>query len=190
MAQSQESKFVTVGDFTLNLCSAAELIGKYVKYYVTGSVTITQQESSKAPVNAFAVMMAASRAASKASSEMPFVTVQNSKDKMYNDLLSFVKAKSLKWNSSEISSGIAARCLSTLRDALWYIDGIHDTLNERSCTVPAVFNQFTGYNKPEIHKHRKRACHSMSKEQLLSHSRALFTCLSNPFWAREKHGLC
>ena len=103
MAQSQESKFFTVGDFTLNLCSAAELIGKYVKYYVTCSVTITQQESSKAPVNAFAVMMVASRAASKASAEMPFVTVRNSKEKMYNDLLLFVKAKSLKWNSSEIA---------------------------------------------------------------------------------------
>ena len=67
MAQSQQSKFVTVGDFNLNLCSAADLIGKYVKYYVTDSVTITQQEPSKAPVNAFAAMMAASRAASKAS---------------------------------------------------------------------------------------------------------------------------
>ena len=44
-------------------------------------------------------------------------------------------------------SGAAARCLSTL----WYIDGMHDTLNERSCNIPTVFNQFSGYNKPENH---------------------------------------
>ena len=48
-----------------------------------------------------------------------------------------------------------------------------DTLNERSCTIPEVFSQITGYDKPEIHKLRKRACQSMSKELLLSHSQAL-----------------
>jgi len=104
---------------------------------------------------------------------------------MYNDILSFIQKSSLKWHSSEVSNGTAARCLSSLRDALWYIDGMHNTLNERSCKVPTVFNQFTGYNKPENHRHRKRTCHSMSREELLSHSRALFASLSNSFWSRE-----
>ena len=185
MAQSHDSKFITVGDWNLNLCSSAELIGKYVKYYVTASLTITQQQPAKTQVNAFTVMMAASRAVSKANAELTLVDVRTEKDKLYNDLVSFTKLKSLKWNSSEISSGTAAKCLSTLRDALWYIDGMSDTLNERSCTIPEVFNQFTGYNKPEIHKHRKRACQSLSRELLLFHSQALFSCVSNPFWSRE-----
>lgn len=43
MAQSHDSKFITVGDFNLNLCSAAELIGKYIKYYVIASVTISNR---------------------------------------------------------------------------------------------------------------------------------------------------
>ena len=56
---------------------------------------------------------------------------------------------SLKWQISEISSGTAANCVSKLRDALWYIDGLHDTLNERSCKIPEVFSQFIRYSKPE-----------------------------------------
>ena len=67
---------------------------------------------------------------------------------MYNDIVSLIQTSSRKWQSSGISNGIAARCVSTLRDALWYIDGMHDTLNERSCKVPTVFSQFTGYNNP------------------------------------------
>ena len=133
--------------------------------------------------------MAASRAASKANTELPPVNVRTGKDKMYNDLLLFIKSKSLKWNSSEISSGTAAKCLSTLRDALWYIDEMSDTLNERSCTILAIFDQFTGYNKPEIHKHRKRACQSMSRELLLSHSEVLFHAFQTPF-GQGKCGLC
>jgi len=100
------------------MCSAAEVIGKYIKYYVTTSQTITQQQPAKTQVNTFAVMMAAS----KANAELPPVNVRTGKDKMYNSLLLFIKYKSLKWNSSEISSGTEAKYLSTLRDALWYID--------------------------------------------------------------------
>ena len=79
-------------------------------------------------------MMAASRAASKANAELPLANVRTAKDKMYND---FIKSKSLKRNSSEISSGTAAKCLSTLRDALC---GMSDTLNERSCLVLVLSN--------------------------------------------------
>ena len=93
MAQSHDSKFVTVGEWNLNLCSAAELIGKYIKYYVTTSLTITQQQPAKTQVNAFAVRMAASRAASKANTKLLPVNVRTGKDKMYNDLLLFIKSK-------------------------------------------------------------------------------------------------
>ena len=78
--------------------------------------------------------MAASRAAN---AELPLANVRTAKDKMYNDLLLFIKSKSLKWNSSEISSGTAAKCLSILRDALC---GMSDTLNERSCLVLVLSN--------------------------------------------------
>ena len=126
MAQSLDSKLVVVGDHSLNLCNAAELVGKYIKYYVRTNVTITLEEPAKTQVNAFEVMMAASRIC--ATQQLPITNARNSKDKMYNDILSFIQMRSLKWHSNEISSGAAARCLCTLKDALWYIDGMHDTL--------------------------------------------------------------
>jgi len=70
MAQSHDSKFTTVGGWSLNLCNASELIGKYIKYYATASLTITQQQKAKTQVNAFTVMMAAFRA----NAELPVVT--------------------------------------------------------------------------------------------------------------------
>ena len=62
MAKSVESKFVTVGDHSLNLCSAADLTGKYVKYYVECSSDETSEgtteEAIRNPTNAFTMMMA------------------------------------------------------------------------------------------------------------------------------------
>ena len=68
MSRSEASNSITVGNHILNLSSAAELTGKYGKYYkdyVRGDMTTTQQEQAKcSPVNAFKIMMDASRTAS------------------------------------------------------------------------------------------------------------------------------
>jgi len=52
---------------------------------------------------------------------------------MYNDMVSFVQSS---LGSSKVVKLVVvqqlSKCVSTLRDALWYIDGMHDTLNERS----------------------------------------------------------
>jgi len=64
-------------------------------------------------------MMNASRTASKNSGQLPFIAnAQNNKGRMYNDMVSFIQKSLRKWQSSEISDGIVARCVSTLRDAL------------------------------------------------------------------------
>jgi len=53
-----------VDNHILNLSSAAELTGKYVKYYVRADMTTTQQEQAKCtPANAFKIMVDASRTA-------------------------------------------------------------------------------------------------------------------------------
>ena len=65
--------------------------------------------------------MDASRTASKNSGQPPFFTnVKNNKDRMHNDMVSFIQTSSRKWQNNEISNGIAARRVPTLRDALWY----------------------------------------------------------------------
>ena len=167
--QMRKLNSVTVGNHNLNLSSAAELIGKYVKYYVRADMTTTQQERAIcSPANAFKVMMDTSRTASKNSGQLSLIAnVRNNRDRLYNDMVSFIQTSSRKWQSSEISNGIASRCVSTLRDALWYIDEMHDILNERFYKVPSVFSQFTEYSKPESHRHRKCTMLSMSREELL-----------------------
>ena len=67
-------------------------------------------------------------------------------------------------------------------DVLWYIDGQHSKLSERSCEVPVIFSQFTGYKKPERSKHRKRV---NSSEVLTSHAQRLFSNLQKGFWDRS-----
>ena len=68
-------------------------------------------------------------------------------------------------------------------EILWYIDGHHHLLSERSTvSVPSVFKQFQGYNKPELSKHRKRSQSNLSSITLEHHARILATCLQAAYW--------
>ena len=80
--------------------------------------------------------------------------------------------------------GVANNTVSVLRDVLWYIDGHHSKLAERSCGIPVVFKQFTSFNVPERSEHRKRTNTSLSADVLRSHSHRLFVCLQAGFWDR------
>lgn len=170
----------TVGDNQLNMGEVIQSFGKFLKFYVRAEAT----EVAMAPArNAFQVMLGAQRSID--TMKYPAVlTARNKKDELYNDLLLMFKSKNLSWKSEEVHNGSAIRVLQSLRDALWYVDGSHGTLNERSCRIPGTFHQFTGYNVPEKHKHRKRGAASLSREVLLSHSQALFTALQCSFWDR------
>ena len=66
--------------------------------------------------------------------------------------------------------GTADTTVLVLRDALWYIDGHHYKLAERSCRVPVVFKQFSEYNVPQLSKHRKRANTSLRASATVSQS--------------------
>ena len=84
-----------------------------------------------------------------------------------------------------MDNGKASNAISTLRDALWYIDGHHQTLADRSCHVPHVFSAFVEYNSPEKSKHKKRSSSSLCADTLKSHSQRLFGNLQHPFWSRS-----
>ena len=65
------------------------------------------------------------------------------KQKFRNTVISFLKEKRCFWHSGEVANS------SALVDIIWSIDGHHDTLNSRSCPIPALFHCFSGYNVPE-----------------------------------------
>lgn len=169
----------TVGDHGLVVNDVTVSFGRFLKFYVLSTVP----EDLPPARDAFQVMFAAQRQLNSVKFP-PVINVRNKRDELYNDLLLLLKSKDLHWESEEVQSGTATRTIQALRDALWYVDGSHSTLSERGCTIPALFQQFNGYNKPEQHKHRKRIPSSLSREMLLSHSQALFTCLQSPFWRR------
>ena len=104
---------------------------------------------------------------------LPPLTVRNKRDELYNDILSMIKSMELQWKPDEVQGGTSSRTLQALRDVLWYIDGSHATLAERSCEVPELLWKFTGYNQPESHKHRKCQATSLSRDVLLAHSQLL-----------------
>ncbi len=105
----------------------------------------------------------------------------NKKDELYNAIIDWVEEEGLAWSPS-IECKTGSNTVHTLCDVLWYIDGHYSTLAERSCTIPVVFHQFSGYNRPDLPKHRKRKVGTMCAETLRSHSQRLFGNLQGGFW--------
>lgn len=152
--------------------------GNFLRFYV-------QQTRHEPPLrrNAFELMMCAQ--AERASVVLPQkVLVRNKKDELFNDILQLIEKEGLVWKASEVDNGTSSNAISTLRDALWYIDGHHQTLSDRSCQVPSVFAGFTQYN-PDRSKHKKRSTSSLCANTLKSHSQRLFGNLQRPFWSRS-----
>ena len=50
-----------------------------------------------------------------------------------------------------------------------YIDGHHAAFENRSFPLQEVFNHYSGYNTPELSKHRKRKVGNMSCDVLILH---------------------
>ena len=97
-----------------------------------------------------------SSARSIATADMTQRVERNSKDRLYNDILKFLEVRSIKCSSDTKTS--VEKLVHTLMEILWYIDGHHHLLSERSTvSVPSMFKQFQDYNKPELSKHRKRS---------------------------------
>ena len=46
-----------------------------------------------------------------------------------------------------------SKFILTLRNCLWYINGHHQTLSDRSHRIPAIFEAFKDYNVPKLTKH-------------------------------------
>ena len=123
-------------------------------------------------VNAFQILMA-SQVAQRRLSELPLPigTPRNKKDKMFNDIVILFNQKEWKWSDGGDTHG--KKFIIDLRDVLWYIDGHHSMLEQRSCSIPEPFNKFVGYNTPEKSKHRKRQIGNLSLDALTKHVQAL-----------------
>ena len=155
--------------------------GRYIKFYVHKESASQCPPSVERP-NAFQILM--SSQARKSTQTLPSCVAEprNKKEELHNAIIGFFQAENLAWTPSEVDVGVAATTVKVLTDTLWYIDGHHSKLSERSCDVPVIFQQF----KPEMSKHRKRSMSSLSGDLVKSHSQRLFSNLQAGFWDRQR----
>ena len=76
--------------------------------------------------------------------------------------------------------------MNTLANTLWIIDGNHQTLADRGCRVPALFEPFQGYNRPELRKKRKIDHSKLYANEVEVHSVLLFDLASNSYMKRQQ----
>ena len=53
---------------------------------------------------------------------------------------------------------------------MWYIDGHHETLAARSCSVLPELSHIQGYNKPETHGHKRKSSTPLKQPKIMEHS--------------------
>ena len=104
------------------------------------------------------------------------------KDKLYNDLLSFLTTSDLTIRPSEAPT--IKKLLVVLRDTFWHIDGHHHAFEQRAKAIPPCLGSFTGYNRPERSRHRKRLTSNMSADCLRDFTLELSTILQLSLWER------
>ena len=89
----------------------------------------------------------------------------SNKKKPRNTILDWLTSNKLFFNQDAAKS-VGEEIVSVMVDAFWYIDGHHKTLADRSHSVPDMFQRFSGYNTPEVHKHKKKVTENMKSVDL------------------------
>jgi len=102
-----------------NICNICRSSGSYVRLQVEDSQDHRGAPTTTAP-DAFAVLMAWFALFAYLAWSPP------RENKLYIDLICLVDGMELKWQSGEVNSGKSF--LTTLTNALWYIDGIMKAL--------------------------------------------------------------
>ena len=128
--------------------------------------------------------MNAERELHKKSMPDPVAEPRTNKQKLWNDVIKFLEENNCKWKSAEVQSS-GCSLVQALTDALWIIDGQRHVFGRQGYPIPAIFDTFVNYNRPELHKHRKRERGNMSSSVLKSLSAHLFTCLQGVYWSRD-----
>lgn len=163
-------------ELSLSLDSAIHLFGPFLRYY-----TCDRPQQLPPMRNAFTVLMSSQRQLSLPGLPAP-VTVRTIKDKLYNDCLELLKEENALFPGIEVNSS-GKNFVKTVVECLWYVDGHHEKLKKQSAPIPDYFTRFTGYNLPQLSKHRKRQSTNLSSSILKSLSSSLFQNLQASFWS-------
>ena len=128
--------------------------------------------------NAFDILMSASV---RPSLPRRVTRVTNKKQQLRNDIIDYLEVHNLTWCAQQVATE-GERFVACLVDLMWYIDGHHEVFQHRSNAIPSSVSQFSGYNIPELSKHRKRSLQNMSSPILNDHANNIFKCLQGSYW--------
>ena len=164
-----------IADFSILVADVKATFGCYLKCYVKSNEVVPALSTGPNEV-----MMKAQKTSTASSAQLrhpPKVPERNEHDQLFNDFISMVESKDLEWKSDEIHCGSATKDVQALRDTLWYVDGSHHTLAERSCAVPEIFLKFSGYGRPKMSKQEK-ALDSLARDTYCHNPTAILECFT------------
>ena len=145
-------------ELSLLLDSAIHLFGPFLHYY-----TYDWLQQLPPMRNAFTVLMSSPKQLSLPGLPTP-VTVRTKKDKLY-DFLELLKQENASFPGIEVNLS-GKNFVKTVVECLGYVDGHHEKFKKQSAPIPDYFARFTGYNLPQLSKHRKRQSTNFSSSML------------------------
>jgi hypothetical protein len=116
---------------------------------------------------AFEVMMSAAKVVAGQRLK-PVEHPKNQREKLQNSILNFFAEKECQFAETNID--IATSFVDKLGDLLWYLDGQYPKIENElplQLKFPKDFiKKFSGFNQPELTKHRKRKLENLSEQKL------------------------
>ncbi len=161
-------------DISLPVVAITTSFGQYLKYCVSITSSTEPLPSGQMPENNIDLTVL--------SSILHPVPQRTMKDRLFNDILSFISSLNTTIRETEVST--VKKLVIVLRDIFWHIDRHHHVFEQRAQPIPSGFTCFSNYNCPERSKHRKRLTSNMSSDSLQDFSLELSTILQFSFWDR------
>ena len=131
----------------VKVCDAVSCVGNFIEFVCRKlnedddlNYTVSR-ESMEARKNAFTILTSAANHAKHLPDKKREV---NNKARLYNDIIEWFSSMNVGFSSVNRDT-LGVGLVNALTDALWYIDGNHDTLAERSCPVPAPLALFKNF---------------------------------------------
>jgi len=98
-----------VGDHSLGVKEVTSMFGHFIKYRVKAE-QVQERVWQPVSMSAFGVLMTSQRQLQSVCHPTE-ISPRNKKDELYNDILKEIKARGLRWDSSEVHSGAAKRTI-------------------------------------------------------------------------------
>lgn len=157
---------------TMKVSTVAPLLGPYIKFYLQPEEPEPSSSAENRPTVSTVLLMMGAR---EQAALPPDFSVQfhPAKHRLKNSIIQWLRKNSLGWSNCSVPS-LGLQFVQTLGEAMWYIDGNHETLAKRGCAVPISLQQFSGYRQPEKQKKRKIDENCLRRDGVKAQAQALF----------------